>query len=110
MQTLDGDTNSERALAGLPGWTRLGDRFAKTFTCDDFHSAVLFAERVATVTEAVDHRPDIAIHANTVTFAFPLDSAATGTADTLTAGDLAVARRIQRLTGDHHHPIGLAGA
>lgn len=110
MQTLDGDTNSERALAGLPGWTRLGDRFAKTFIRDDFHSAVLLAERVATVAAAVDRRPDIDIHANTVTFAFPLASSATGPAGTLTAGDLAVARRVQRLTGDHHHPIGLAGA
>ena len=109
MQTLDGDTSSESAPAGLPGWTQWGDRFAKTFTCDDFHSAVLFAERVASVAEALDHRPDIAIHASTVTFAFPLDSTATGTAGTLPADDLAVARRIQRLTGDHHHPIGLAG-
>jgi 4a-hydroxytetrahydrobiopterin dehydratase len=110
MKTLDGDTNSERALAGLPGWTRLDDRFTKTFIRDDFHSAVLFAYRVAAVADAVDHRPDIAIHANTVTFAFPLDSSATGPAGTLTADDLAVARWIQRLTGDHHHPIGLAGA
>jgi 4a-hydroxytetrahydrobiopterin dehydratase len=110
MQTLDGDTNSERALAGLPGWTRLGDRFAKTFIRDDFHSAVLFAERVAMVATAVDRRPDIAIHANKVTFAFPFDSTATGAEATPTAGDLAVARRIQRLTGDHYHPIGLAGA
>lgn len=65
MQTLDGGTSSERALAGLLGWTRRGDRFVKTFIRDDFHSAVLFAGR---------------------------------------------ARRIQRLTGDHHHPIGPAGA
>jgi 4a-hydroxytetrahydrobiopterin dehydratase len=109
MQTLDGDTGRQRVLAGLPGWTRQGDRLAKTFIRDDFRSAVLFAERAATAAAAVDRRPEISIHANRITFELPLGGAQTGTAAEPTASDLAVARRIERLAGDHHHPIGLAG-
>jgi 4a-hydroxytetrahydrobiopterin dehydratase len=109
MQTQDGDTNRQRVPVGLPGWTRQGDRLAKTFIRDDFRSAVLLAERAAIVATAVDRRPEISIHSNQVTFEFPLRGVRTGTASTPTASDLAVARRIERLTGDHHHPIGLAG-
>jgi 4a-hydroxytetrahydrobiopterin dehydratase len=109
MQTQDGDTNRRRVLAGLPGWTQQGDRLVKTFIRDGFRSAVLLAERAALVATAVDRRPEISIHANTVTFEFPLGADQSGTAVTPTAGDLAVARRIERLAGDHHHPIGLAG-
>jgi 4a-hydroxytetrahydrobiopterin dehydratase len=109
MQTLEGDSGRQRVLATPPGWTRQGDRLAKTFVRDDFRSAVLLAQRVATAATAADRRPDISIHANTVTFELPLHSAATGTAALPTERDLAMARRIERLTGDHHHPIGLAG-
>ena len=46
---------------------------------------------------------DIAIRGGRVTLEL---TPRTGT--TLTADDLAVASRIQRLVGDHHHPVGRA--
>jgi pterin-4a-carbinolamine dehydratase len=97
------DDAIEQAMRGLPGWGRFGDQLVKTFVRDDFHAAVLFTTRIAAVAEALGRQPDIAIHGNEVTLT--LD----GSAGTVTADDLALARRIQRLVGDHRHPIGLAG-
>ena len=99
-------TNDEalaRALQELPGWQREGDSIWKTYQFDDFASATLFVGRVADATAAAGHQPDIAIRGGRVTLEL---TPRTGT--TLTADDLAVASRIQRLVGDHHHPVGRA--
>ena len=99
-------TNDEalaRALQELPGWQREGDSIWRTYQFDDFASATLFVGRVADATAAAGHQPDIAIRGGRVTLEL---TPRTGT--TLTADDLAVASRIQRLVGDHHHPIGRA--
>ena len=92
-----------RALEGLPGWQRHGDSIWKTYQFDDFATAALFVGRVADATAAAGHQPDIAIRGGRVTLEL---TPATGT--TLTADDLAVASRIQRLVGDHRHPVGRA--
>ena len=92
-----------RALHDLPGWHRHGNSISKTYQFDDFASAALFVGRVADATAAAGHQPDIAIRGGRVTLELhPAADAA------LTADDLAVASRIQRLVGDHHHPIGRA--
>jgi 4a-hydroxytetrahydrobiopterin dehydratase len=99
-------TNDEalaRALQELPGWQREGDSIWRTYQFDDFASATLFVGRVADATAAAGHQPDIAIRGGRVTLEL---TPRTGT--TLTADDLAVAARIQRLVGDHHHPVGRA--
>jgi 4a-hydroxytetrahydrobiopterin dehydratase len=99
-------TNDEalaRALQELPGWQREGDSIWKTYQFDDFASATLFVGRVADATAAAGHQPDIAIRGGRVTLEL---TPRTGT--TLTADDLAVASRIQRLVGDHQHPVGRA--
>ena len=99
-------TNDEalaRALQELPGWQREGDSIWKTYQFDDFASATLFVCRVADATAAAGHQPDIAIRGGRVTLEL-----APRTGKTLTADDLAVASRIQRLVGDHHHPVGRA--
>ena len=99
-------TNDEalaRALQELPGWQREGDSIWRTYQFDDFASATLFVGRVADATAAAGHQPDIAIRGGRVTLEL---TPRTGT--TLTADDLAVASRIQRLVGDHHHPVGRA--
>ena len=99
-------TNDEalaRALQELPGWQREGDSIWRTYQFDDFASATLFVGRVADATAAAGHQPDIAIRGGRVTLEL---TPKTGT--TLTADDLAVAARIQRLVGDHHHPVGRA--
>jgi 4a-hydroxytetrahydrobiopterin dehydratase len=92
-----------RALRELPGWQREGDSIWRTYQFDDFASATLFVNRVADTTGASGHQPDIAIRGGRVTLEL---TPRTGT--TLTADDLAVASRIQRLVGDHHHPVGRA--
>jgi 4a-hydroxytetrahydrobiopterin dehydratase len=99
-------TNDEalaRALQELPGWQREGDGIRRTYQFDDFASATLFVGRVADATAAAGHQPDIAIRGGRVTLEL---TPRTGTA--LTADDLAVASRIQRLVGDHQHPVGRA--
>jgi 4a-hydroxytetrahydrobiopterin dehydratase len=99
-------TNDEalaRALQELPGWQREGDTIRRTYQFDDFASATLFVGRVADATAAAGHQPDIAIRGGRVTLEL-----APRTGKTLTADDLAVASRIQRLVGDHHHPVGRA--
>jgi 4a-hydroxytetrahydrobiopterin dehydratase len=103
MSNLD-DAAVERALQELPGWERNGDVISKTFTHDDFHSAMTFVSWVAEAAEAAGHHPDIDIRSNRVTLA--LTSHGVGG---LTGDDTALAHRIERLVGAHHHPPGLAG-
>ena len=100
MATTDDEAH---ALRDLPGWQRDGDSIWKTYQFDDFASAALFVSRVADATAGAGHQPDIAIRGGQVTLEL---TPRTGT--TLTADDLAVASRIQRLVGDHHHPVGRA--
>ena len=101
------DSTSDEAFAGLlrdlQGWQRHGDSIWRTYQFDDFGSAAQFVGRVADATGATGHQPDIAIRGGRVTLEI---APRTGTA--LTADDLTVAHRIQRLVGDHHHPVGRA--
>ena len=92
-----------RGLQELPGWRRHGDGIWKTYQFDDFASATLFVGRVADATAGAGHQPDIAIRGGRVTLEL-----APRTGSTLTDDDLMVAERIQRLVGDHHHPVGRA--
>ena len=98
---------NEEALARdrqeLPGWQRHGDGIRQTYELDDFASAALFVGRVADATAAAGHQPDIAIRGGRVTLEL-----APRAGSTLTDDDLMVAERIQRLVGDHHHPVGRA--
>jgi 4a-hydroxytetrahydrobiopterin dehydratase len=103
MSILDA-TTVDQALRELPGWERNGDAIAKTFTHDDFRAAMTFVNRVADAAEAANHHPDIDVRWNRVTLTLISHSAGG-----LTADDIALAHRIERLVGAHHHPPGLAG-
>jgi len=92
-----------RALHDLPGWHRHGNSISKTYQFDDFASAALFVGRVADATAAAGRQPDVTIRGGRVTLEL-VPPAGGG----LTADDLTVAARIQRLVGDHHHPVGRA--
>ena len=92
-----------RALHDLPEWQRHGDSIWRTYEFDDFASAALFVSRVADATAAAGHQPDVAIRGGQVTLEL-VPRAGGG----LTTDDLTVAARIQRLVGDHHHPVGRA--
>jgi 4a-hydroxytetrahydrobiopterin dehydratase len=101
------DHSSDETVAGLvqdlQGWQRHGDGIWRTYQFDDFASAAQFVGRVADATGSTGHQPDIAIRGGRVTLELVPAAGAT-----LTADDLAVASRIQRLVGDHHHPVGRA--
>jgi 4a-hydroxytetrahydrobiopterin dehydratase len=102
MATTD-DEALAHTMQELPGWRRHGDSIRKTYQFDDFASATLFVGRVADATAAAGHQPDIAIRGGQVTLEL-----VPRVGSTLTADDLMVATRIQRLVGDHHHPVGRA--
>jgi 4a-hydroxytetrahydrobiopterin dehydratase len=88
----------------LPGWQRYGNRIEKTFTFDDFGAAARFVGRMADDAAVAGRRPAIGLRCDCVTVAFaPRDGS------TVTLDDVAVASRIQRLLGDHRHPVGRAG-
>jgi 4a-hydroxytetrahydrobiopterin dehydratase len=104
MELLD-DNAVETALKELPGWRRDGDRITKTFELDGFESAINFVTRVADAAEAAEHHPDIDIRWNKVTLTL-----STHSAGGLTERDISLARRVERLGGEHEqHPPGLAG-
>ena len=90
-----------RALQDLPGWQRHGNGIQRTYQFDDFDAATRFVGRVAEAAASAGRQPDIAIHRGRVTLALN-----PGTGGALTMDDVAVARRIQRLVGDHHYPVG----
>jgi 4a-hydroxytetrahydrobiopterin dehydratase len=100
---LTDDEALDRALGDLPGWERHGTGIHRTYHFDDFASATQFASRVVDAAAATGRHPDIHIHDTFVTL--ELTPGATGL---LTVDDLALARRFQRLLGDHHRPIGRA--
>ena len=98
-------TISEAELfRALPGWKPYGNRIEKTFNFDDFGAAARFVGRMADDAPVAARQPAIDLRCDCVTVAFaPQDGS------TLTLDDLAVAGRIQRLVGDHRHPVGRAG-
>jgi hypothetical protein len=68
---------------------------------DDFGAAARFVGRMADDAAVATRPPAVDLRCDCVTVAFvPRDGSA------LTLDDLAVARRIQRLDGDHRHPVG----
>ena len=44
------------------GWTRMGSALLKDFSFDSFRAAIVFVNRVATLSDKHAHHPDIAIH------------------------------------------------
>jgi 4a-hydroxytetrahydrobiopterin dehydratase len=94
----------DQQLQRLSGWERDGDRLAKVFVFDEFRSAMKFLGRVADAAVMDDHEVEIEVRSNRVKLmvATPGSGGITDTA-------IALAARIDRLTGDHHHPVGMAG-
>jgi 4a-hydroxytetrahydrobiopterin dehydratase len=94
----------DQQLQRLSGWERKGDRLAKAFVFDEFRSAMKFVGRVADAAVTVDDEVEIEVRSNRVKLAVvtPGSGSVTGTG-------VALAARVDRLTGDHHHPVGMAG-
>lgn len=84
------DLEIQRALGGLPGWSRRGDAITKTFAFEKFLDGIGFVDRVATLAEELDHHPDIDIRYTKVTMTL-----STHDAGGITRSDLTLADRIE---------------
>ena len=56
------DSDVDRYLTSLPGWSRADRAIRKQYTFEDFPEAVLFVSALVPAAEATDHHPDIEIH------------------------------------------------
>jgi 4a-hydroxytetrahydrobiopterin dehydratase len=68
------ETEIERQLKNLPGWTLDGRAIKKQFTFNDFPAAVAFVNRLVPEAEAADHHPDIVINYRRVTLLYSTHS------------------------------------
>jgi len=86
----------EEALASLTGWSLdpLRDAIVKSFSFKDFGEAFAFMTRVALEAEKADHHPEWSNVWNRVDILL-----STHSAGGLTDKDVALARRIEAITG-----------
>jgi 4a-hydroxytetrahydrobiopterin dehydratase len=84
------DLEIQRALGGLPGWSRRGDVLVKTFAFERFADGIRFVDRVAVSADAMDHHPDIDIRYTKITM-----SLSTHDAGGITKADLELAQKIE---------------
>jgi len=68
------ESEVERQLAGLQGWTLEGRAIRKQYTFADFPAAVAFVARLVPEAEAADHHPDITINYRKVTLNYSTHS------------------------------------
>jgi pterin-4a-carbinolamine dehydratase len=97
-------TIKEEQIRALPGWHLHGEGISRTFHFDDFGAATRFVSRITLDAAVAACQPAIDIRGDRVTVTLATRDATTPTSD-----DVAVALRIQRLVGDHRHPVGRAG-
>jgi 4a-hydroxytetrahydrobiopterin dehydratase len=91
--TLLNDEEIRARLAEIPRWARNGNAITRTWTFDDFLSALAFINRVGALAEEANHHPDIFNSWATVTL-----SLTTHDASGLTERDFSLAKRIDRLS------------
>ena len=84
------DLEIQRALAGLPGWSRRGDTLTKTYAFEKFAGGIAFVGRVAQAADEMNHHPDIDIRYTKI-----LMSLSTHDAGGITQADLTLAERIE---------------
>lgn len=84
------DLEIQRALGGLPGWSRRGETLTKTFAFDKFADGIAFVGRVAISADGMNHHPDIDIRYTKVTMTL-----STHDAGGITQSDLTLAERIE---------------
>jgi len=84
------DLEIQRALSGLPGWSRRGDTLTKTYTFEKFADGIAFVGRTAKLADEMDHHPDIDIRYTKILMAL-----STHDAGGITQSDLTLAERIE---------------
>lgn len=82
------------ALDDLKDWTGDTDGIRRTLSCPSFADAIRVVNAVADAAEELDHHPDIDVRYRDVTFAL-----STHSAGGVTAYDVELAKRIDRLVG-----------
>lgn len=88
------DIEIQRALGGLPGWSRKGDTLTRTFQFASFPDGIEFLRRVADVAEAQAHHPDVDVRYTKLVFHL-----STHDAGGITDKDLALAHAVDALYG-----------
>ena len=73
MAKLD-EAGIQKAMGGVPDWTRDGSALRRQFTLGSFPDAIAFVTRLAFDAEAADHHPDIVINYKRVTLTFTTHS------------------------------------
>ena len=99
-------TSEAELVCSPPAWQGDGNRnrIEKSFNFDDFSAAARFVGRMADDAAVAGRQPAIDLRCDRVTVSFvPRGGSA------LTKHDVAVTLRIERLVGDHRHPVGRAG-
>jgi 4a-hydroxytetrahydrobiopterin dehydratase len=92
MQQKLSDLEIQRALGGLPGWSRRGDVLTKTFTFERFADGIAFINRVAKAADEMNHHPDIDVRYTKITIVL-----STHDAGGITQSDLQLAERIEKV-------------
>jgi 4a-hydroxytetrahydrobiopterin dehydratase len=92
MPELLSDAEIADRLAELPGWTRVGDEIARTFT-HTYHECVHLAVYVAAKAREVSHHPDIHLTWQRIEFRLTTHDAG----HKLTEADFSLARAIDAI-------------
>ena len=86
------DLEIQRALGGLPGWSRRGDVLTKMFAFERFADGIAFINRVAKAADEMNHHPDIDVRYTKITITL-----STHDAGGITQSDLQLAERIEKV-------------
>ncbi len=92
MADLLEDSEIEKRLGELDGWSRDGDAITKTFENEDFVGSVKFVDSIVEPAEGMNHHPDLEISWDKVTVSITNHSAGG-----LTAADFELAQKIDAL-------------
>jgi 4a-hydroxytetrahydrobiopterin dehydratase len=92
MADLLNDEEIEAKLGELEGWSREGDKIAKSFDHGDFVGSVEFVRRLTAPAEEMNHHPDLEISWSEVKVSITNHSAGG-----LTAADFELASKIDQL-------------
>ena len=88
------DLEIQRALGGLPGWSRRGDTLTKTSTQRSFAETITLVNRIAEEAERMNHHPDLDIRYTKLTCTL-----STHDAGGITQRDLDLAAAIEKVRG-----------
>jgi 4a-hydroxytetrahydrobiopterin dehydratase len=80
-------------LKNRRGWKRRSNRLTKTFEFRSFRDSIVFVNRVATIADTHDHRPEIDVRDGAVTLTLQTERAGG-----ITEKDLAVAEQLDFAT------------